>query len=106
MRVSFLGKGGSGKTTMATSFIKYLNENDKDVLAIDADINVHLGSALQMSTNYIGDKFDELSYYFEKNRILEGKAIIGTTPPSSKSKFILPTLNDEFFKNMLHLRII
>lgn len=98
MRVSFLGKGGSGKTTMATAFIKYLNKNNKKVLAIDADINVHLGSALGMSTNYIGDKFEELANYFEKSRILEGKAIIGTTPPSSKSKFVLPTLDDQFLK--------
>ncbi len=98
MRISFLGKGGSGKTTMATSFIKYLNKKQKDVLAVDADINVHLGSALEMATNYIGDRFDELSFYFERERILEGKAVIGTTPPSMESNFILPILEDSFLK--------
>lgn len=98
MRISFLGKGGSGKTTMATSFIKYLNKKQKDVLAVDADINVHLGAALEMDMNYIGDRFDELSFYFERERIMHGKAIIGTTPPAMKSNFILPILEDPFLK--------
>ena len=44
MRVSFLGKGGSGKTTIAASFINYLNSINKQVLAVDADINVNLGN--------------------------------------------------------------
>lgn len=98
MRVTFLGKGGSGKTTLATSFIKYLESNNKKVLAVDADINVHLGKALDMSVNYLGELFDELSLYFEKAMIKEGKAVIGTSPASFKSKFINADFNDEFFQ--------
>lgn len=48
MIVEFVGKGGAGKSTLATSFVKYL-ENDpavERVLAIDADHNMHLASAL------------------------------------------------------------
>ena len=65
MRVSFLGKGGSGKTTLSTSFIKFLENKDEKVLAIDADINVHLGQSLNMETKYLGDDFEEISKYLE-----------------------------------------
>ena len=94
MRVSFLGKGGSGKTTLSTSFIKFLESKDEKVLAIDADINVHLGQSLNMETKYLGDDFEEISKYLERNN----KIIIGTTPPTKDSTFIKPSLDDEFFK--------
>ena len=94
MRVSFLGKGGSGKTTLSTSFIKFLENRDEKVLAIDADINVHLGQSLNMETKYLGDDFEEISKYLERNN----KIIIGTTPPTNDSIFIKPSLDDEFFK--------
>ncbi len=98
MRVSFFGKGGSGKTTMAASFIKYLENKNKNVLAIDADINIHLGTALQMKAKYLWDSLDDISKYFEESRINEGKAVIGATPPSMNSKFVLPNINDPFFR--------
>lgn len=53
LRVSFLGKGGSGKTTMATSFIRYLENNNEKVLGIDADINVNLAKGLDMPSNQL-----------------------------------------------------
>ena len=81
MRVSFLGKGGSGKTTLSTSFIKFLESKEEKVLAIDADINVHLGQSLNMETKYLGDDFEEISKYLERNN----KIIIGTTPPTNDS---------------------
>ncbi|MBO0849661.1 MAG: AAA family ATPase, partial [Pseudonocardia sp.] len=46
MRIAFVGKGGSGKTTLAALFTRYLAELGLSVLAIDADINQHLGQAL------------------------------------------------------------
>lgn len=42
MIVGFLGKGGSGKTTTSTLFIKYLQLKGGKVLAIDADYNQDL----------------------------------------------------------------
>lgn len=97
MRVSFLGKGGSGKTTAATMFIKYLDKINKPVLAIDADINVHLGKALGMETLYMGDDFDYLANYLEEEKIIDNKFIIGSTIPTYDSKFITEDLNDRFF---------
>jgi CO dehydrogenase maturation factor len=46
MRIAFVGKGGSGKTTSAAMFSRYLAAQDVPVLAIDADINQHLAKAL------------------------------------------------------------
>jgi CO dehydrogenase maturation factor len=46
MRVAFVGKGGSGKTTLSALFALWLAEQGARVLAIDADINQHLGTAL------------------------------------------------------------
>ena len=116
MRVSFLGKGGSGKTTIATSFIKFLEKQDKQILAVDADINVNLGQSLNIETKYLGDDFEKIANYLERNKkeensgllkklynnfkanMEEEKIVIGTTPPTLKSTFIGPTLQDEFFK--------
>ena len=42
MKIAFVGKGGSGKTTLSGLFIQYLRLNKRNLLAIDADINMHL----------------------------------------------------------------
>ncbi|MDB5238753.1 MAG: ATP-binding protein [Candidatus Parcubacteria bacterium] len=42
MKVAFLGKGGSGKSTMATAFVRELRKRGIGVLAIDADYNMDL----------------------------------------------------------------
>lgn len=42
MKLAFLGKGGSGKSTMATAFVKGLHARGIKVLAIDADHNMDL----------------------------------------------------------------
>ena len=47
MRVAFAGKGGSGKTTLSSMFVRHLAAQGLPVVAIDADINQHLGEALE-----------------------------------------------------------
>lgn len=42
MKIAFLGKGGSGKSTMATTFVRKLQKEGFNVLAIDADHNMDL----------------------------------------------------------------
>ena len=39
MRIAFVGKGGSGKTTAAALFSRHLATGGAPVLAVDADIN-------------------------------------------------------------------
>ena len=95
MRVSFFGKGGSGKTTISSSFIKYLLNKKENVLAIDADMNVHLGKVFDMPINIISEQNEEITKFLEPNRNIP---IIGTTPPIKTSKFIKVSKDDPFIK--------
>lgn len=55
MIIGFLGKGGSGKSTVATLCAKYLLENNKVVLAVDNDHNMDFSYNLGASSGkYIG----------------------------------------------------
>lgn len=95
MRVSFFGKGGSGKTTVSSSFVKYLLNKKENVLAIDADMNVHLGKVFDMPINIISEQNEEITKFLEPNRNIP---IIGTTPPIKTSKFIKVSKDDPFIK--------
>ncbi len=101
MRIAFLGKGGSGKSTIAAGFINHLNTLDsmRSVLAIDADLNAHLAEKLSLpyAKKTLGDNFLELAGILEPARDefvrigFEGVPDeLGTLPPSSKSVFIQP----------------
>ena len=46
MKVAFVGKGGSGKTTLSALFVRHLAGQGLPVMAVDADINQHLAEAL------------------------------------------------------------
>ena len=95
MRVSFFGKGGSGKTTVSSSFISYLLKKKENVLAIDADMNVHLAKVFDMPVNIISKENEEIVKFLEPNRNIP---IIGTTPPIKDSKFIKVSKEDSFLK--------
>jgi CO dehydrogenase maturation factor len=99
MRIVFLGKGGSGKTTTTAAFIKHLAKKQKHILAIDADVNAHLQSALNIEgePKYIGENFQAIAEYVSGDREIDTE-FIGTTPPDLKSKFIEPKESDEFVK--------
>jgi CO dehydrogenase maturation factor len=50
MNIAVAGKGGTGKTSIATLVIRYLTKNGmKPLLAIDADANANLGESLGLS---------------------------------------------------------
>lgn len=105
MRISFLGKGGSGKTTLASAFIKYLASNNQFVLAIDADVNSHLHESLQFEQNplEIGGKFLEIGRYLRGNRLdLDNCSMVATTPPAVTSNFIRLNKNDGFLQKYSH----
>ncbi|MDP3789527.1 MAG: AAA family ATPase [Candidatus Omnitrophota bacterium] len=46
MKIAFAGKGGVGKTTLASLMIRLLSEGKRRVLAVDADPNSNLARAL------------------------------------------------------------
>lgn len=95
MRVAFCGKGGSGKTTVTSLFARYLAKLGLPVIAMDGDINQHLGSAIGLSREELqnlpklGNEIERLQEYVRgtNERIESAKHIIKTAPPGQGSQF-------------------
>lgn len=49
MKIAFAGKGGSGKSTMTALFVRHLQRRGRNVMAIDADLNMNLAGLLGVS---------------------------------------------------------
>ena len=93
MKVAFVGKGGSGKTTLSALFCRYLASSHSPVIAIDADINQHLGDALGLSEEELtlvpplGLEIDRIKEYLRGTnpRITSAAVMTKTTPPGHGS---------------------
>ena len=76
MKIATVGKGGSGKTTIAGMLARLLASNDHKVLAIDGDPNPNLALSLGMSRkdadkiNYIPPSIMEIKEDKDGNRKL------------------------------------
>ncbi len=96
MKIAFVGKGGSGKTTISSLFCRYLASKNLPVIAIDADINQHMGTALGLSTEAalevppMGLEINRIKEYLRgtNSRINSNSTIIKTTPPGRGSRLI------------------
>lgn len=105
MRIAFLGKGGSGKTTTAASFIRHAARKLNFVLAFDADVNAHLGTALSIESpqKHLGQLFGPVTQYLKGERTdLGDKPMIMTTPPSLASNFIRCNFDDPLISKYGH----
>ena len=96
MKIAFVGKGGSGKTTLSALFTRRLVAARAPVLAIDADINQHLATALG-ATDEQALTLPTLSAHLplikdwlrgSNPRIASAEAMIKTTPPGAGSRLL------------------
>lgn len=96
MKIAFVGKGGSGKTTLSSLFIRHLGAARLPVLAIDADINQHLGVALGLSDEHaaaippLGAHLDLIKDHLrgDNPRIRSAEEMVKTTPPGRGSRLL------------------
>ncbi|GAB7105739.1 hypothetical protein JCM4814A_40530 [Streptomyces phaeofaciens JCM 4814] len=102
MRIAFVGKGGSGKTTLSALFCRRLTADGAPVLAVDGDINQHLAEALDPATGpftapplaaHLGEIKDLLRG--TNPRIASREAMTKTTPPGRGSRLLRPLGDDE-----------
>lgn len=69
MKIAFLGKGGSGKSTMATAFVQQLHSRGYNVMAVDADYNMDLSYNLGADpTVYLGTDPDYIKEHLGLSR--------------------------------------
>ncbi|MFI8517757.1 ATP-binding protein [Streptomyces sp. NPDC085481] len=96
MKIAFVGKGGSGKTTLSSLFIRHLAAAGAPVVAVDADINQHLGAALGLSDAEaaalpaMGAHLPLIKEYLRgaNPRIASADTMIKTTPPGEGSRLL------------------
>ncbi|MFI6769436.1 ATP-binding protein [Streptomyces sp. NPDC050355] len=96
MKIAFVGKGGSGKTTLSSLFIRHLAASRIPVIAVDADINQHLGAALGLDETQaaalpaMGAHLPLIKDYLRGGnpRIPSAASMIKTTPPGEGSRLL------------------
>lgn len=93
MRIAFVGKGGSGKTTAAAAFSRHLAARGGRVVAVDADINQHLGAALGHDgppPPALGADLGWLKEHLRGTnpRLPRAEEMIKTTPPGRGSRLV------------------
>ncbi|OLE27613.1 MAG: ATP-binding protein [Catenulispora sp. 13_1_20CM_3_70_7] len=107
MKVAFVGKGGSGKTALSALFARQLAASGAPVVAVDADINQHLGVALGLDEDAaalippLGAHLSEIKDYLRGHnpRIADAATMVKTTPAGAGSRLLRPGGGDPFHQD-------
>ncbi|GIF08331.1 ATP-binding protein [Actinoplanes siamensis] len=95
MKIAFTGKGGSGKSTLAALFVGHLRDTGQRVLAIDADVNVHLApllgvaAAREAALSHPANTAAVRRHLLGTNPLVGGvEHFVATTPPGPGSHLV------------------
>ena len=96
MKIAFVGKGGSGKSTLSALFVRYLQQvRKRSVLAIDADLNMNLAGLLGVKVSEETlmarpDVAETIRVFLKGNnsRISEVSKFLPTSPPGAGSNLV------------------
>lgn len=106
MKIAFVGKGGSGKSTLTTLFSLYVASLKKSLLVMDADINMHMPELLGMDAKEFPEKYlsteknvKHIQEYLKGNneRIASHAHFKKSTPPARGSRWIDLVQKDPVF---------
>ena len=96
MKIAFVGKGGSGKTTLTSLLVSHLASTGRPLLAVDADINQHLATALGATEQEaqewptLGAQLPSIKEYLRGSnpRIASADEMLKTTPAGRGSRLV------------------
>jgi CO dehydrogenase maturation factor len=96
LKIALVGKGGSGKTTLAALLVRRLVAAGRPVLAVDADINQHLAVALgvteadAVALPTLAAHLPLIKDYLRgvNPRIASAEVMVKTTPPGAGSRLL------------------